>query len=419
MPNLSKETEKELLKMPLCFPIEFKEGKLPTKIHVLPMGEWDHSLYGKIKVSEKDIKEFIKHFNAGIRKGVPITEGHEVGDEKPAIGWFKKLHKANDGLWATVEWTEKGKELLTQKAYKYFSPEFYRVYEDPEDHEMYTNVLVGGALTNKPYFKGLKAIVFTDLLTNQFTFMELKNLLQKEAGTFSAEEKKFLRSKMSELSVEDIQKFAEDLQGEDPGEGDDKGGDAGNKDNGDREGDNKDADKDKGGDDNNGEGDDKDKGEGADNDDDKDKGVEGSEIKITAAEHQALKAQADLGAKAFAELKKNKIEQEVAKMTFNEQNREGKILPKSKKAVVDFMLTLSESQRATFSEIMGGLPKAAIFGEIGDMGVEGSEGVDKQLETKVAAKMKAEDGLSYSDAVRQIFAEDSSFAQTYNEAHEA
>lgn len=414
MPTVTKEKEQELLRMPLCFPIEFSEGKLPTKIHVLPMGEWDHSLYGKIKISERDIKEFIKNFNAGIRKGVPITEGHEVGDEKPAISWFKKLYKAKDGLWANVDWTEKGKELLTQKAYKYFSPEFYRVYEDPETHEIYTNVLVGGALTNKPYFKGLKAIVFTDLLINKSKFMELKDLLQKDAGTLTDEEKKFLRSKMSELKVEDIRKFAEDLEGGDKDGGDD-----------DKEGD---GDGDKG--DKDGEGDDKDgndkDGDDGDKDDDKDddkkgddkKGVNGSEIKISAAEYKALKGKADLGATAFAELKKAKVEKEVDKMTFNEQNREGKILPKNKDAVVSFMLTLSAKQAKEFSEIMGNLPKAGIFGEIGDMGVEGGDSIDKELTAKVATMRKAEDGLGYSDAVRRIFAEDPGFAERYNEAHE-
>lgn len=51
---------------------------MPDEIHVLPVGEWDHPAYGKIVIDEEKIGKFAENFNAGIRRDLPITEGHEV-----------------------------------------------------------------------------------------------------------------------------------------------------------------------------------------------------------------------------------------------------------------------------------------------------------------------------------------------------
>jgi phage I-like protein len=58
-----------------------------------------------------------------------ITAGHDNGGnggELSAIGWFKELiDRGVSGLYAVVEWTGEGKQLLSDRAFKYFSPEFY------------------------------------------------------------------------------------------------------------------------------------------------------------------------------------------------------------------------------------------------------------------------------------------------------
>jgi len=153
----------------LFYPIKidekvFAEGEYAKEIQVLQVGFWKHPIYGKIKITANDIGEFIKNFNSNIRKDLPITEGHSVGGEElPAVGWFKELlDKGREGLWAVIEWTKLGEKLLEEKAYKYFSPEYYTTYEDPETRKTYNDVLVGGALTNRPYFKGLQAVVLSE-----------------------------------------------------------------------------------------------------------------------------------------------------------------------------------------------------------------------------------------------------------------
>ena len=148
-----KKTVVETKRMPIVFPIDlksFSEGEdFPKEIQVLPVGKWNHPGYGPIVIDSSDIKEFKKNFDDRIRNDIPITEGHEVfGEEKPAVGWFKELmDRGEKGLFATIEWTKEGKALLTERSYKYFSPEFYSEYEDPETREIFENVLVGGIIT--------------------------------------------------------------------------------------------------------------------------------------------------------------------------------------------------------------------------------------------------------------------------------
>ena len=160
---LKNKTASEIKRLPIVFPINLQKfaerGEVPEEIQVLPIGRWNHPAYGLLEITREDIEEFKENFDKGLRKQIAITEGHETFDEKPAIGWFKELmDRGGDGLFATIEWTKQGKTLLSEKAYKYFSPEFYSEFEDPQTREIHTNVLVGGALTNKPYFNYIHVI---------------------------------------------------------------------------------------------------------------------------------------------------------------------------------------------------------------------------------------------------------------------
>lgn len=162
----------------IAFPIQlFGEGssfaELPDEIHVVPTGKWDHPVYGEMEITSANVAEFIENFKDKVRKDLRITAGHDNGGnggELPAIGWFKDLiDRGVKGLYAVVEWNAEGERLLRERAFKYFSPEFYVEYSDPETGEKRKHVLVG-ALTNMPYFKELDPVVaFSEpRIINQF-----------------------------------------------------------------------------------------------------------------------------------------------------------------------------------------------------------------------------------------------------------
>jgi len=381
----------------ISFPVSIRdlkfaevEGKDVSEIQVLQTGTWNHPVYGKIKVSDKEIEEFVSNFNNGVRREIPITEGHSVGEEeKPAIGWFKQLiNKGRDGLWATIEWTKDGLNLLKKKAYKYFSPEFYSNYEDPETHKVYQNVLVGGALTNRPYFKGLQAIVLSELiLAKDKMELKLEDILEKEPTDLEDEEVNFLKENKDQLTDEQKDKFKDVLAEDEGGEGNEsgEGGEGGEEETG-EEG-------------NEGEG--EEEVEGSEKAKKKDKG---KMIQVSEATLRMLEKKGEEGVKAMAKWREAEASNYVEKKIFSETNKLGPFLPKSRDKMVRFLLSLTEAQQKAFKEIVEEIPQSKMFSELGgDTGVpmKASEELDKLAKEK----MDKDKNLSLRDAYDQVFSE--------------
>lgn len=396
------------------FPLEFSEGKpstdggvaIPDTIHLIPIGTWEHDLYGPIIITFSDIREFAQNFNAGIRKGVPITAGHEGYEELPAVGWVSAVEAREDGLWGEIEWNNLGKGTLTDKQFKFFSPEFNRDYEDPETHQLYRNVLVGGALTKSPYFKGLEAIVFSENKLKFNTTMNLQELLAKSIETLTEEEKAFIKAHASELtdeqkvthtaiideaSVETEEEKAarETKEAEEKAAADAKAiGDANE-----AAGLNRDGSA---------------KADGAT--------VEASDKKlvtISASELEILRTKADQGVQAFRELEAEKINSAIKTLTFSESNKMGKFLPKSVDSLRKFMESLNATQRQAFSTLIAELPETQIFKENGaSSATDGT--ATAEVEAKVTAKMSANKDLKYSEALRQVFSENKGLEERYD-----
>ncbi len=385
----------------------------PERIHVVPIGEWDHPVYGLMKIDADDVQEFVRNFNDGIRRDIPITAGHDngmSGGELPAVAWFTSMTAESDGLWGDVNWNDEGKELLVSGAFKYFSPEFYEVYEDPQTHEIRKNVLVGGALTNKPYFKELTQVYsFSEDISKQVTlYMDLKKILAKAPKDLSDAEKAFLRENAEKLNDEQKRTFSEVIAAS---ENDDD-----NKDGGDDEGG---GGSDDGDDDGGNGGDDKDEKGNKDE-------LQGSEVKISAAELAALKTAAEQGAEALRKVQASERKAYVDKMIFSTVNTSGRFFPNQREALEKFVKTLSESQRDQFGQIVQKMPKLdkSIFTEVGSgedtsatrSSKDIAEEVKKLANEKITAAETKGKSLKYSEAVRQVYAEKPELKQAYDAA---
>lgn len=387
------------------FPFQFDENadgvSIPDIIHLIPMGQWEHDLYGQILITRSDIQEFAQNFNAGIRKGVFITAGHEGYAELPAQGWITKVEVRDNGLWGMVEWNELGKETLSDKQFKFFSPEFYRDYEDPQTHQLYRNVLTGGALTKQPYFKELEAVVFSEPKLketfNENNTMDLKDLLVKKIEDLSDDEKAFIKSHAAELT--DEQKVSHtaiiDAPAEETAtETDEEKSAREAKEASDKEAENVAA--------------------GLNADGSAKTAEQLSEkILISASELAVLRAKADQGANAFKELSVKKLNDSVSALVFGENNKTGRFLPKSQDILRTFMETLNDIQRASFTSLIAQLPKSESFKEIGGEGSDANSFA--VVEAKVSEKMKADSKLSYSDALKQVMSENPGLEQKFDE----
>lgn len=386
----------------IAFPILIPEGRAFAEkagdLHVVPTGKWQHPVYGEMEITPSDIAEFVRNFKDKVRRDIPITAGHDNGmngGELEAIGWFKELYdRGVNGLWAYVEWTDEGARLLQEGAFKYFSPEFYEEYSDPETGRVYHNVLVGGALTNKPYFKELEAPVLSfsePVIMNQFNeHMDLNTIVAKKAEELSADEKAFLREHKGELDADQQSAFAsvleeaapEEKPAEEPLVEEDKP---------------------------------------AEETTPVVASEKGKVITMSEAEVNALRKAADDGAKALQKIEASERSAIVKKMIFSAQNLTGKFLPKQETAVESFVKTLSEKQRDQFVNIVNNMPKGdpAIFAEIGDSGAQpvGASGIAAQVQTMANDMVKASEGkLTFSAALKKLFAEKPELKQQYEAA---
>jgi hypothetical protein len=133
----------------LCF------ADAPTRIPFLPMpGRYTHPSYGEIRLTPERLANFVKNFNAGIyQKQVPLDAEHQT-KLSGAVGWVKQLSQNPDGsVDAMVEWTDRGRSFLEANRYKFVSPEWYDDWTDPATTKTYRDVVIGGALTTRPFFK--------------------------------------------------------------------------------------------------------------------------------------------------------------------------------------------------------------------------------------------------------------------------
>ena len=390
-------------------PFAFDEGDagvssgIPTTIHLIPVGQWDHDLYGPILITASDIREFEQNFNMNVRKGVFITAGHEGFQELPAVGWITKVESRADGLWGDVDWNDMGKEALSDKQFKFYSPEFYRDYEDPQNHQLYRNVMTGGALTKSPYFKELEALVMSDKIAITKTkhsenTMDLATLLAKKMEELTAEEQAFIKANSASLT--DAQKAeytaiidapaettetAEEKTAREAKEAGDANEAAGLN----RDGSQKET---------------------------HSEGVK-KMVQISASELAALTAKADQGHEAFKELEKTKLAGAVSALTFSATNKTGTFLPKDASEVSKFMETLNAAQRTSFSALMAKIPKTTqeLFAEKG-VGAAAVEGTGlAEVEAKIAAKQKENPKLKYSDALKEVMSENEGLEQRYDE----
>jgi|WetSurMetagenome_2_1015567.scaffolds.fasta_scaffold10568_4 phage I-like protein/cation transport regulator ChaB len=133
-------------------------------IEIMRTGQWDHPRYGTFQITQDDLQDFVKHFDERVR-GIDISFDLEHGETVHAgasVGWVKKLSVENNSLMATVEWTELGTQKIKDGEYRYFSPEFTFSYKNAETGVVYTNVLLGGSLTNRPFIKEMQPVLLSE-----------------------------------------------------------------------------------------------------------------------------------------------------------------------------------------------------------------------------------------------------------------
>ena len=200
--------------------------QLPTRIQIIKAGIWENSWKGDIEITTDDLLEMKLNFNRGVglpdngSEGAPVDYSHE--DWSKAAFWIKALEvdEATGILWASeVEWTPAGKDAVLSGEFKFFSPSVYPrsigKWQNPEDPtDTAQNVLLGGGLTNIPFFKGLTGLNASQTpegggkenviyFAKEGETMDLATLRTKKKDELTSEEVAFLTEHKAELTAEE------------------------------------------------------------------------------------------------------------------------------------------------------------------------------------------------------------------------
>ena len=142
-------------------PLDLTDGALtpPEEFLLIRFGENDYTKgeeEGRFAFSESDADAILEDFAKRGKDGV-IDYEHQTlkGVEAPAAGWIKTLVKTAAGLVAKVDWTDRAKERLQGREYRYHSPVLH--FREGRPYQLHSV-----ALTNHPALHGYPALVADD-----------------------------------------------------------------------------------------------------------------------------------------------------------------------------------------------------------------------------------------------------------------
>lgn len=102
-------------------------GDVPEWVHLVPSGTFS----GRDGRGPYVLGDAAAVIRASMAEGkLPVDENHATdlaapaGAPAPARGWIVELQDRADGLWARVDWTESGRALVQEGAYRGISPVF-------------------------------------------------------------------------------------------------------------------------------------------------------------------------------------------------------------------------------------------------------------------------------------------------------
>ena len=118
-----------------------------------------------VKVTKKDLEDMVKNFNDNVLKQkkneLQVNYSHTSWDK--AAGWITDLRIKGRFLEAQIRWTPEATQKIDDEEFRYFSAEFAPSWQDVETEEVYTNVLLGAALTNIPFVPGMKPVALSEI----------------------------------------------------------------------------------------------------------------------------------------------------------------------------------------------------------------------------------------------------------------
>ena len=158
--------------------VELPSGEAPERIVLMRQGELNARDGRRWRLTDPGAVVAATRARAG-EVELPIDYEHQTqwardnGQPAPAAGWVREVRVEDDAIVARVEWTERARQMITAREYRYFSPAFHHRKDGT------VTVIVGGGLTNAPALD-LPALATDAKDEDEVTMSEqIKRLLQK------------------------------------------------------------------------------------------------------------------------------------------------------------------------------------------------------------------------------------------------
>jgi phage I-like protein len=136
--------------------IELTQGVASGWIQIAKIGEFQQG-QRKFAITPALCDQLAASFGRRVT-GFDLAVDIDHDPNHRAIGWFREVQaRGDDGLWAQVDWTPEGRQMLANRAFRYFSIEFHPDYPD-EEGKRHGPVLLGGGVTNRPFLSGMQPI---------------------------------------------------------------------------------------------------------------------------------------------------------------------------------------------------------------------------------------------------------------------
>ena len=157
-------------------------GEVPTEIQVIPAGY--HSTPKGAFLCDAESAALVLAAFAGRQNDMVVDYEHQTleGCEAPAAGWIKSVaglvNRGVDGIWAVgVEWTERARQYIANREYRYLSPVFMVRKSDGRVTE-----LINVALTNQPNIDGMVPLINKLEMQTEEEGMALKKKICDKLG---------------------------------------------------------------------------------------------------------------------------------------------------------------------------------------------------------------------------------------------
>lgn len=158
-------------------------------VQMYPYGEWTHPIYTDTKIDRATADKMVQNFNDKVINKKVLAD-YDHGQDKAkggkSAGEIIKVEARDNGLWGLVRFNDIAKKEIDDGEWQYWSTSHFDAWEDPQTKQTHEFVIDSGALTNRPYVRGMAPLnfseVFTDALHDEDTESESEVEWHDESG---------------------------------------------------------------------------------------------------------------------------------------------------------------------------------------------------------------------------------------------